>query len=74
MLLRPPPGGAVARKRDATSINKAAARATQAERGARESALLLASTRGEADEAVRKVTLLEGKLADTCQVWDLVKA
>jgi hypothetical protein len=38
--------------------------ATQVERGAWESAAFLASTRGEAYEAVHEVTLLKDKLAD----------
>jgi hypothetical protein len=52
----------------------AEALATQAERRARESVVLLASTHGEADNVARKVTLLEGELAVAHPAQDTTKA
>jgi hypothetical protein len=48
----------------------AGARAAQAESMSQESAILLGSTRGEADEASRKVSLLDGELAVARLAWD----
>jgi hypothetical protein len=55
--------------RDSTSHQ-----ATQAERGAQESAISLDSTRREADGVAHKVTLLEGELVVVRQAWDMAEA
>jgi hypothetical protein len=52
----------------------AGARAAQAESMSQESAILLGSTRGEADEASRKVSLLDGELAVARLAWDTDEA
>jgi hypothetical protein len=52
----------------------ARAQASQAERMAHESAVLLSSAHGEADEAAQKVSLLEGVLTGARQAWDTVEA
>jgi hypothetical protein len=62
------------RERVMASIKETEARATLPERGARESATSLASTHGEADEAISNVAHLEGEHADAHQAQDMPEA
>jgi hypothetical protein len=52
----------------------AGAWASWAESKALESATMLASAHGEADEIAQKVTLLGDELAVACQAWSMAEA